>query len=316
MDQQSEVSRLFEAAVRALVDERDFQNVHIDRYSTGEIRSYSTLAEEISALHEEGFPDGEDPGWLSVKQLYRPVRGQWTVVTGIPGHGKSAWLDALMINLVNRAGWKFGVFSAENHPVTLHAAKLLANYTGFPFHPGPNVRLSKSDIGHAIKRLDDHFFFLDPEEQHLNLDALLDMAQYLKNTKQIDGLVLDPWNEIEQSRKEWESEPDYINRSLTKIRRFARKQNIHIWVVAHPTKLYRDKEGNTPKPGLYDISGSAHWRNKADFGICVWRDLEAEINGVHGPTEIQVLKVRFSLYGKIGRAKLHFDRTTGRYFES
>lgn len=220
-----------------------------------------------------------------------------------------------MINLMQQSNWKFGVFSAENQPVTLHASKLLEIYTGFPFHPGPKIRLSRDDISVASKRLEEHFFFLDPTDDHLNLDALLDMAQYLKNTKQIDGLVLDPWNEIEQSRKDWESEPDYINRSLTKIRRFARKQKIHVWVVAHPTKLYPDKDGNTRKPSLYDISGAAHWRNKADFGICVWRDLEAEINGVIGPTEIHVLKVRFSLYGKIGKAKLHFDRTTGRYFE-
>src|SRR5690349_23161788 len=140
MDQQSELGKLLETALRTLVDKRDFQDVHIDRYSSGEIRSYSTLAEEISTLHENGFPDGEDPGWVSVQQLYRPVRGQWTVITGIPGHGKSAWLDALMVNLMNRSNWKFAVFSAENQPVTLHASKLLATYTGFPFHQGKNIR--------------------------------------------------------------------------------------------------------------------------------------------------------------------------------
>jgi twinkle protein len=26
------------------------------------------------------------------------------------------------------------------------------------------------------------------------------------------------------------------------------------------------------KPNLYDISGSANWYNKCDFGIVIWRD--------------------------------------------
>ena len=60
--------------------------------------------------------------------------------------------------------------------------------------------------------------------------------------------------------------------SLGQIRRFARIYAVHVWLVAHPQKLYRRDDGSYPVPTPYDISGSAHWRNKADNCVTVWRD--------------------------------------------
>jgi twinkle protein len=61
------------------------------------------------------------------------------------------------------------------------------------------------------------------------------------------------------------------------------------------------------KPGLYDISGSANFANKADFGIVVHRDLKT------GRTTISVRKCRFKHLGKIGEAELEYDVPTGCY---
>jgi twinkle protein len=55
--------------------------------------------------------------------------GQFTVVTGWPGSGKSEWLDALLVNLT-KSGWKFAIFSPENQPTELHIAKLLEKIAG------------------------------------------------------------------------------------------------------------------------------------------------------------------------------------------
>ena len=60
------------------------------------------------------------------------------------------------------------------------------------------------------------------------------------------------------------SETEYISQSLTTIRKFARRYDVHVWVVAHPTKMQKDNDGNYPIPTAYDAAGSTHWRNKAD----------------------------------------------------
>jgi twinkle protein len=82
--------------------------------------------------------------------------------------------------------------------------------------------------------------------------------------------------------------------------------------VAHPQKLYRDKDsGNYPVPTLYDISGSANWRNKADNGIVIWRDF----SNAQTPVEVHSQKIRFRQIGKLGVAKLAYQAATQTYRE-
>ena len=63
-------------------------------------------------------------------------------------------------------------------------------------------------------------------------------------------------------------------------------------------------------PTLYDVSGSAHFRNKADCGLVVWRDVS---EGDRPEVQIHVQKIRFREVGRIGMVTLWFDKVTGRY---
>lgn len=311
MDEEIGASQLFEAAIEAYLKKRGVPDVYSDRDFDGEIFQMEGLRARILRMYREGIPTGENPGWSGLEPYYRPCRGQWTVVTGIPRHGKSEWLDALIINLIRLSSWKIGIFSPENYPLEYHSKKLIEKYSGFPMHEGPNERLSEGDLSFCINALDHKLFLLDPEDDHMNVDSMLDMARFLKLKKGIDGFVIDPWNELDHTRPPFETETDYIGRQLTKVRRFARKENIHVWVVAHPAKLYRDKEGKYPVPTLYDISGSAHWANKADFAIVVWRDISQD----YSPTQVHVQKCRFRWFGQTGCAELRWDHVSGRYFD-
>ena len=59
---------------------------------------------------------------------------------------------------------------------------------------------------------------------------------------------------------------------------FLQTTGVHVWFVAHPRQL-RDWKGQAPN--LYDISGSAHFINKADNGIVVHRDRDPESTVQH-----------------------------------
>jgi twinkle protein len=85
---------------------------------------------------------------------------------------------------------------------------------------------------------------------------------------------------------------------------------VHVWLVAHPAKLFKEANGKYPVPTPYDVSGSAHWRNKADNCIAVWRD-QSESRAV----EIHVQKIRHKTTGRIGMVNLSYDAITGRYFD-
>lgn len=267
------------------------------------------IRERIFELYERGTPTGAHPGWDALKDYYRPVLGQWTAVIAIPGSGKTSWMAALMINLAIRHGWKFAVFPAENLPAEEYASLLAEIFTGLPFNQGPNERMSKAELSAALDWLHEHFIILNPNDDELDLDSLLSMAKAYCLRRGINGFVIDPWNELDHKQPAQQTETQYVSNSLIKVRRFAKTHNIHVWIVVHPTKLAKDKEGKYPVPTLYDASGSSHWRNKADFGISIYRHFDND----DMPTEIHVQKVRWKWCGGLGMAELYFDKLTGRY---
>jgi hypothetical protein len=107
------------------------------------------------------------------------------------------------------------------------------------------------------------------------------------------------------------SETEYVSQMLTKVKRFAQTAGVHVWFVAHPRQL---REWRGQAPNLYDISGSAHFINKADNGVVVHR--ERDPNGQSQPgVQILVRKVRNKAAGTVGDAVLEYERINGRYVD-
>lgn len=268
------------------------------------------LAPYIETLYEEGERPGLSTGWRNLDEHYTVRPGEMTVVTGIPNSGKSNFMDALMVNLAREHAWSFAVFSPENQPVQNHISRLMEKFAKQPFRPGPTPRMSHDRMREMLDWIDFHFaFVLSDNEDEWTIDHILKCAAALVRRRGIRGLVIDPWNEIEHMRPDRMTETEYVSACLKKVRQFARKHQIHVWIVAHPAKLYRDKEGKYPVPTLYDVSGSAHFRNKADNGLVVWRDLADPTQ----PVEVHVQKIRFREVGKLGVAKFKYDHVLADY---
>jgi twinkle protein len=158
--------------------------------------------------------------------------------------------------------------------------------------------------------LQDRFFFIRAEDESPTIDWIIETARAAVMRHGINGLIIDPYNEIEHRRSPGQTETEYVSEILSKIKRFAQAHGVHVWFVAHPAKLYRGQDGRLPLPTLYDISGSANWVNKADVGVVVARDLESNRVDIH------IKKVRWKEVGRQGTASLEFDRVTGRYSDS
>ncbi len=122
----------------------------------------------------------------------------------------------------------------------------------------------------------------------------------------VRGIVIDPYNYIERD-KSAESETQFIDDILTKLKLLAGVYDLHIWFVAHPTKLQQDVDGNYSPPRGYSISGSASWYSKADFGITVHRMREG------GEVKVINWKTRFNWLGKEGEATILYDETRSVY---
>lgn len=66
---------------------------------------------------------------------------------------------------------------------------------------------------------------------------------------------------------------------LLQVKRWAQRHMVHVWLVAHP-KSFEEWDGSPPS--MYDISGSAHWYNKADMGVVVHRCVGVQGRGPGG----------------------------------
>ena len=277
-------------------------------YPVEGVFSVFDIDDDINAMLEFGMVKGEPTGWGSVDNLYTPAPGQWTLVTGIPSMGKSEWLDALTINIAENAGWSFGICSPENQPISWHAAKLMEKRMYERLVAG---QVNQAKFQEAKAWLNDHYHFIMPEEP--TLESVLSKAKTLVRRHGMKGLIIDPFNELDHSkRRDGVNETEYVSVFLTQLRKFARENSIHIWLVAHPAKLMKDNRGIYPVPDGYSVSGSAHFYNKADNIIAVHRDLTQPGSA----TEVHVQKVRSRWLGSRGTAFLQWMPECGRFKES
>lgn len=267
------------------------------------------VEDDVWQLYADGLPRGLGTGWADIDKIYTVRPGEMTLITGEPGSGKSAWTDHLAVHMAILHDWRIGVYSSENRPAARHIAMLMAKWSGAPFGDGPTARMDAETVDAGIGWIHDHFGFIQPSEP--TIDCVLDRARTLVYRMGIRGLIIDPWNTLDHTRPGTMTETEYISRCLTRIQDFARNSAVHIWVVAHPTKLIKGANGKYPVATPYDVSGSAHWYNKSDNCISVYRDKDEP----GSPTGIYTQKIRFSEVGRIGGAELRYDVPTGRFLD-
>ena len=156
------------------------------------IESPLDLSERVLALYDRGLTRGDSTGWRAVDEFYSVSTKQWTLVTGIPGSGKSEWLDALLVNLAAREDWTFAFYSPENFPVELHASKLVEKRFGKPFSAGPTERMTRAEANEVQQWVHEHFMWLAPKQK--GHAELLEAASKFRCANKKFGVVLDPWN--------------------------------------------------------------------------------------------------------------------------
>ncbi|WP_418409279.1 bifunctional DNA primase/helicase [Alistipes sp.] len=271
------------------------------------VESLTVHYDDIYAMFIHGLPEGERIGIPEIDEKIRFATSKLAIWTGIPSHGKSEMLDFIVSRMAVANDWKTLYFSPENYPLELHYAKLASKITGKRFGTG---WMTEQEFDEAYEFISTHFFWLNPYDT-TTLEQILDRASYHVRRYGIKQLVIDPFNCLEHSRKATENGSEYIGRFLDDLSRFARRNDVLVHLVAHPAKM----EALSPKnrtygpPSLYDISGSANFYNKADYGLTVYRNFE------ECRSFLMVTKVRFRNYGEVCRdgIELQYNFNNGRY---
>jgi len=194
------------------------------------------ISDNIYDFYNNGLPKGVGIGMAEFDNYLRFQEGYLTTITGIPGHGKSEFLDFILCRLNISHDWKFALYSPENHPLELHFSKFAEKISGKPFE-GVN-RMSPIDLKQMIDYHSNNFFFINPEND-FGLENILDSVRQLVRKKGIKGFVIDAWNKLDH--KYTTNETKYISEQLDKIVRFCELNKVHCFLVAHPTKIRKTK---------------------------------------------------------------------------
>lgn len=276
---------------------------YIKPFPLSGIVTVSDLRSRIMDLRIAGYPKGEKTGYSKLDEIITWAPGQLTVITGIPSHGKSEFIDQLIVKLIR---FKWLVFSPENMPEEAHLSKIIEKYAAKPF-----FKLEPEELNYVMDSINDDILFFDIEEVK-SIEDIMKTAKMAVRQKGIKGIVIDPYSRIEHRYGKNSTETEYVREILDKLSLMARQLQVHVILVAHPTKMSKTN-GEFDVPNLYSISGSAHFYNTADNGITIYRRARA---GIQDSTEVHVQKVRYKWTGQApGLACFEWDKETGIYKE-
>ena len=253
------------------------------------VTTFRDIEDEVTDFVRNGFKRGFTVGLHNFDKIFSTYTKQFITVTGIPSSGKSDFVDQMCVGYNREYGWKTAFASPENAPTYLHAHKLMRKVWG----DMPN----KGDIGGSkwnkvAQHVNDNFFFIDMERY--TLESVLRKGAELVKRKGIKCLVIDPYNKVRDVDCNTEDVNRYTMEYLTKIETFAKKYDVLVFIVAHPTKMYKTQEGKIEEPTMYNIKGGGEWYDASYHGLLVHRDYEAKT------TKVKVLKCKFQNLGENG----------------
>jgi twinkle protein len=245
------------------------------------------------------------------------MRGQLSIGTGIPSHGKSNFTDDYVINLINDYDLKASWFSPEHSPMQLYHTNLSEKVTGKNFWGKVNGqevnRVTKEELTKYKEWGNEKIYLTDCEAGQLpTWDWLLKKFEEQMYSFGIDIFVIDAFNKVLLPKG---NKLEEINIVLTKLTHFAQSNNVIVFLVAHPTKMQKNEQGIYGVPTLYDVSGSADFRNQTHNGYTIYRHFYDEQLGIENETEFYNMKTKFNFQGEIGSSvKFKYCLENGRFY--
>ena len=169
-------------------------------------------------------------------------------------------------------------------------------------------RVKKSEIDQFIEWSNQKLYLTSPDAgEFINWDWIFEKFKEQMFQYGINIFVIDAYNKIEHTGNKTEREN--ITKCLSRLTQFAQQNNVLIILIAHPTKMQKNGEIYA-RPTLYDVSGSADFRNQTHDGFSVYRYF-----GDGGHSVFTNLKTKYTFHGEIGKAvQLDYHLPSGRFY--
>jgi twinkle protein len=288
--------------------------LNTSRYPVSGTFTVMDMYDKMMTLYDNGLPPTltvKNPCFGNFNEIFKPMLGHLVVGTGIPSHGKSNFTEWYVLNLINENDLKASFFSPEHQPMELHQSTFVQKVIGknYFFEIEGTPRVSKEEISQYAQWANEKLYLTSPEDGNFaNWDWVFEKFREQMFSFGINIFVIDAYNKVEHTGNRTEREN--ITKVLSRLTQFAQSNNVMIILIAHPTKMKRNQDGTYEEPTLYDVSGSADFRNQTHDGFCIYRYF-----GDLGHTSFTNLKVKYSFQGKIGeKIDYYYHTPSGRYY--
>jgi twinkle protein len=232
-----------------------------------------------------GVRMGEETHMGEMDEYFRWKIGNVNLWTGYANAGKTTFVIYCMLVKSIESGWKWGIFSPENYPANDFYDDIIEMYCGKWLE-----NMGENEYTAACEFVNQHFFYVYPEDEH-DVNSIHEKFRYLVMKKGINGVLLDPWNQLDHIQKAYQRDDQYLSEQLKNVKRFALHNRIVYNIIAHPIKQQREQDKSYPVVDIYDIAGGAMWANKADDILSYYRP-NIHVNKESPEVEIHVQKIK------------------------
>jgi twinkle protein len=255
----------------------------------------------------KGITVGETTRFGDMDNYFRWKKGDINLCTGYANAGKSTFMLQVMLTKSIWDGWRWAVFSPENYPANDFYDDLIEMYTGKWLE-----KCTEEEYIKACEFIGNHIFFVYPENEH-DIESVHEKFRHLILKKGLDGVMIDPFNQLDSMQKAYQREDQYLSNILKDIKRFALLNGICYNIIAHPKSPSYKEDRSLPVADMYDLAGGAMWGNKTDNILSYYRPrFHEDKNSKEVEIWIQKIK-RKRTGGQLGHFDLILDWQSKRF---
>jgi len=294
----------------SLYEDEEVETQELEEDGEDGLINYSTFYDRIVEVVKEGDRVGREISLSNFANVFR-LRGTGILtITGIPGHGKTEFVDAMIVDLArmyNESSLIIGFEQTpEEHLIKLARKMIGANVTCETWWHEKNEGVFRENYGFITDKIK----HVDIKEVGGKVENILLKSASWVQTERSKGndpkyVVIDPFNMLSvQGKVSGHEKAEEILRQLT---HFSHQMGVMIILVAHPFKMKKDeKTGEFEIPNFYSVKGSSAFFEMSYHGLTIYR--------TSGMVLVKVLKVKQNNLGeREAEVWFSYDRASGRY---
>jgi hypothetical protein len=293
---------------------KEFVDEKGENYRVEDVVYGIDVKDKALLINQNGFDKVMGVGVPELDYIFKPKRGEITLLTGIGNYGKTAWQKSQLLSRIIMYGEKIATFSPEDTPAEEYFhdyVEMLLGCECTPFNPN---RPANDIYEAAYDFISKHIFYISAE-------MLSPTPQYIKEKflelivqEKVDFCCIDPFNQMTNDYKGFGGRTDkYLETLLADFSRFAKKNDVYFWVIAHPKLMERDRGGNYKCPDVFDINDGAMWNNKMD-NITVYHRPFAQTDPSSPVAEFHAKKIKKKSVGRKGFIMIEYIWDRRRFF--